>query len=93
MVQQLLTAVAATGAGSAVHTGGEPAAKGEDTGIVQAVITGTATVVLEGSLDNTNWVTITSFTASGGSGVLLWPYLRGNVTSRTSGNVTLMLSW
>lgn len=88
MVVTLLNAVQSTGTGNSEQIGGiGPAAA---TGVVQVVITGTATVALEGSLDGTNWFEITSVSSSGGQAVTAPVYVRGNVTSYSSGDVTLM---
>jgi hypothetical protein len=61
-------------------------------GIVQALLTGTATVALQGSLDGTNWVSLVDYSGNGADEVGLMPYVRGNVTSFTSGAVTLKLA-
>ena len=57
--------------------------------IVQAVITDTATVALEGSLDGTNWFPITSFSSSDLVEMSVPVWVRGNVTSYSAGTVTL----
>lgn len=60
--------------------------------IAQFVITGTATAKLEGSMDGTNWETIVSASASSAYADLpSFSSYRGNVTSWTSGTITLML--
>ncbi len=59
----------------------------------QAIITGTATVALQGSLDDVNWVTLRTSTASEGfSTKEPWAWVRANVTSYTSGAVTMIVA-
>lgn len=91
-----LNAVTATGAGTAVPLfagiGGQPRGyRRGDSAIVQVFLTGTATVALQGSSDNTNWVTLQSFTADGMVEVIPPLYLRGNVTARSSGAITMLI--
>lgn len=86
----LLSAVGATGAGTGTAFSDDVRAR-TASGIVQAIISATATVALEGSVNNSAWFTIISFTASGAQVVDLPPYVRGNVTAFTSGTVTLLL--
>lgn len=55
-------------------------------GVIQIVSTGAATVAIEGSLDNTNFVNLTTFTlgAAGTDYVVIdaaWAYVRANITS------------
>lgn len=101
----LLNAVAATGAGVAIH----PFAKDKS---FHAILTGTATVTVEGSNDPrviTNpsaavWIAIRdtgsnvagppviSFTATGGqSNNEPWRHIRANVTVFTSGTVSVFM--
>ncbi len=60
-------------------------------GIVQAIISVTSTVALQGSLDNSTWFTIKEFTASDASDVALTPFIRAKVTTYGSGSITVML--
>lgn len=82
----LLNAVVATGAGSGVPIDGVP---------FSVVVTGitTATVAVQGSLDGTNFVTIGSALTADGtvSSTTPYKYIRGNVTSYTSGTITAKL--
>jgi len=80
----LLSAVGATGASKAVQVdGGQPA-------FLQVSGITSATVVLQGSLDGTNWSTIgTALTADGMITVANAPkYLRANCTVYASGTIT-----
>jgi len=80
----LLSAVGATGASKAVQVdGGQPA-------FLQVSGITSATVVLQGSLDGTNWSTIgTALTADGMITVANAPkYLRANCTVYVSGTIT-----
>jgi streptogramin lyase len=89
-VTTLLSGVSATGAGAAVALSDESRRRAPQA-IVQAVISGTATVALEGSLDGTNWFSIYSWTEAGGQLVDVPSQVRGNVTAFTSGTVSLLL--
>jgi hypothetical protein len=82
----LLDAVSASGAGDAFEFGTRGPRAME--GIVQVIIGGTATVQIEGSLDGSNWFDIAEFTSSGASAITAPRYIRGNVTSHSSGDVT-----
>ena len=80
----LLSAVGATGASKAVQVdGGQPA-------FLQVSGITSATVVLQGSLDGTNWSTIgTALTADGLVTVANAPkYLRANCTVFVTGTIT-----
>jgi hypothetical protein len=80
----LLSAVGATGASKAVQVdGGQPA-------FLQVSGITSATVVLQGSLDGTNWSTIgTALTADGMITVANAPkYLRANCTVFVTGTIT-----
>ena len=80
----LLSAVGATGASKAVQVdGGQPA-------FLQVSGITSATVVLQGSLDGTNWSTLgTALTADGITTVANAPkYLRANCTVYVSGTIT-----
>lgn len=83
----LLNAAAATGAGAASTF--------KALNITyQAVVTGTATVEVQGSNDGTNWVQIANFTASGASTKAdAFKYVRANVTAYTSGAVTVIAGY
>lgn len=86
----LFTAKAATGAGSSVKVA-------VPTGVqnIPYVVRGTfvGTVVLEGSVDGTNWVAINgaSKTAPSADTVPAFPWMRANVTAYTSGSITVDL--
>ena len=80
----LLSAVGATGASKAVQVdGGQPA-------FLQVSGITSATVVLQGSLDGTNWSTLgTALTADGLVTVANAPkYLRANCTVFVTGTIT-----
>ena len=80
----LLSAVGATGASKAVQVdGGQPA-------FLQVSGITSATVVLQGSLDGTNWSTLgTALTADGLVTVANAPkYLRANCTVYVTGTIT-----
>jgi len=86
VVTTLLNAVSQAGAGSTVQP--DKTAR-----VYQITITGTATVAIEASCDDSNWVTLASVTASGGyESTAPWPYVRANVTSYTSGTVTVLMA-
>lgn len=89
-VTTLLSGVSATGAGSSFALSDESRRRAPQA-IVQAVISATATVALEGSVNGTNWFSIYSWTSSGGQLVDVPSYVRGNVTAYTSGTVSLLL--
>lgn len=59
--------------------------------VVQATITGTATVQLEGSLNNTDWIKVGEFSTSEGKVFTRLRYLRGRVSAYTSGTVSLYI--
>jgi hypothetical protein len=85
----LLSAVAATGASKAVQVdGGQPA-------FLQVSGITSATVVLQGSLDGTNWSTIgTALTADGLVTVANAPkYLRANCTVFVTGTITAKIMY
>ncbi len=80
----LLSAVTATGASTAIQIdGGQPV-------FMQVSGITSATVVLQGSLDGTNWATLGSaLTADGIVTIANAPkYLRANCTAYTSGTIT-----
>lgn len=87
IIDTLLSAVTATGASRSTRV---------DQHKASLVVTGitTATVHLEGSADNTNWVSLGSVTADGvvtkDNAV---PYLRANVTAYTSGTISAKLCY
>lgn len=78
--------VGATGAGTSVRI---RVPSGKDN--VPVVIRGitTATVKVEGSLDGTNWVELASKSADFAGVVPAFPYLRGNITAWTEGDITV----
>jgi hypothetical protein len=85
----LLSAVGATGASKAVQVdGGQPA-------FLQVSGITSATVVLQGSLDGTNWSTIgTALTADGMITVANAPtYLRANCTVFVTGTITAKIMY
>jgi hypothetical protein len=85
----LLSAVGATGASTAVQVDtGQPA-------FLQVSGITSATVVLQGSLDGTNWSTIgTALTANGIITVQNAPkYLRANCTVYVSGTITAKIMY
>jgi len=82
----LLDGAEATGAGDA-HDLIDPISPGA----VQAVIDGTATVKLQGSLNGSDWTDIATFTGNDAAAVDALRYVRGNVTEYTSGAVSLIL--
>lgn len=82
----LASAVATTGAQTAVAVDKGPVER-----VVQAIVSATGTVAIEGSFDgSTNWVSIYSFTASGAQLVALFPYMRANISANT-GAITVLL--
>ena len=85
----LLSAVGATGASKAVQVdGGQPA-------FLQVSGITSATVLLQGSLDGTNWSTLgTSLTADGIVTVANAPkYLRANCTVYVTGTITAKIMY
>lgn len=83
----LLNAVLVTGAGTAVQTFN---AQRAFYGSVAGTGSVTATILVQGSLDNSNWLTIATITLSGttsaSDGCVLegpWAYVRGNVSAMT----------
>lgn len=86
-VMTLLNGVTSTGASDSQLM---PAAK------VTFQVTGitTATVLLQGSHDDTNWVTLA--TATSDDGYVLtdpWKYIRVNVSVYTAGTITTTVGW
>ena len=87
IVVDLFDAVAATGISKLVSI------QAKDK-VLQVIMTGTATVVLAGSNDGVNWVTIGSVTASGKiSDSDPWLYSRAQITAYTSGVVSAFLAY
>lgn len=86
-VSNLLDGVTATGFSDSQLM---PAAK------VTFQITGitTATVLLQGSHEGTDWVTLATVTSDDGY-VLTdpWKYIRANVSAYTSGTISVTLGW
>lgn len=72
----------ATGAAVAIDV---PAGK-ENIPVVIRGIT-TATVLIEGSLDGTNWVQLLSKTADFAGVVTAFPFMRGHISAYTSGTI------
>jgi hypothetical protein len=90
-ILKLLDGADATGAGTEIDIASK-SRRVTPRGIVQAIISDTATAAIEGSLDGDTWFEIDSLTASGGTYVYFVPrYVRGNVTAFTSGTVDLLL--
>jgi len=97
--QTLLSAVGATGAGTAISMGGMAMCA------LQTVITSTATVTWQGTIDGSNWIAVAladlnstsraRATTTSTNGLYLFEpaagitSLRPNVTSWTSGTVTV----
>lgn len=83
----LLADAVATGAGTAYTT------EGYEESSAQAVVTGigTATVVIEGSIDGTTYLTLDTVTADGIITVPLLPHVRANVTAYTAGTINATL--
>ncbi len=101
MVSTLLSAVIATGAGASVEPHASKRvfqAKGDT-----SAGAGAATITVEGSNDNTSWVTLgtialtlgTTETNDGFASDAPWKYVRGNVTaiSGTNAKVSLYASY
>lgn len=89
-VNLLLDGVAATGASTTRNVQNYDAS---EYGIFQATISGTATVTIEGRLDRLHdWVVVDTFTASDASRITLFPEMRANVTSYSSGTVRASLA-
>ncbi len=93
-----IDAVTATGAGSTitlpmVHVDPDlPRGKlGQTTGRVLWQVQGitTATVAIQGSIDGTNWVTITSITSDDIVETIACPHMRANVTAYTAGTISV----
>ncbi len=81
----LLSAVGATGAGTAVTCNVRDK-------IAQVFGTFVGTVHLEGSMDGTNFITLGNLTVPGKiANSEPWKYVRGNVTAWTSGTITMLL--
>ena len=85
-----LSAVTTTGAGSSIEASD---ADGATVQITAASVTSGGTVLVQGSLDGSNWATLstTAVSASGTTGVSVtgrWAYLRTNVSARTDGTYT-----
>lgn len=84
----LMAAQNTTGAGPST-----PVRMIRDKRTFQVTITGTAVVALEGSNDGSNWVTLQSGISSsaGFEDDAPWNNVRANVTSYTSGTVTVVM--
>lgn len=83
----LLDAVTGTGAGTAYDSSHLLHKTFQSSG------TFVATVKIEGSLDNVNWAVLGDLSTSGSSLVInsLYKYVRGDVTARTSGSITIKM--
>lgn len=86
-LKTLLDGVTESGAGSSLATIGLQS-RASGMGIVQAVISDTATVKLQGWVKG-EWFEIATFSAGGAAVFEVPPFIRGNVTDYTSGSVTL----
>lgn len=86
IITKLLDGVAETG--PSVVYGGQSAR------VIQILITNTATVQMQVSVDGENWVSLgAAITSSGGyESEAPWPYTRANVTSYTSGTVSVWIA-
>lgn len=80
---KLIDAAEETGAGAAITLPADATVR------VHAIISGTATVKLQGSIDGTTWFDLYTATATEAFTSESWPYMRGNVTAYTSGTVTV----
>ncbi len=93
----ILDAVVTDGAGATFQPSNTK--NSGDMGVVQFQLTNTATVKLEGSLDNVNFIDVSNdFAATGsevndGERVALMPFMRANVTAHTSGTVSAWLEF
>ena len=67
---------------------------GQTARVFQILITDTATVQMEASVDAVNWVSLgAAITASGGyESEAPWPYMRARVSSYSSGAVTVWVA-
>jgi len=82
-------AAAATGAGTVAYPQNPLRL---DYGIFQVEITGTATVQMQGRVDeNFSWHTLETYTASGADKVAVFPHMRANISAYSSGEVTAVL--
>lgn len=85
----LLNQVTVAGAGASF----EAPARWSPASVAQFIITGVATVKLEGSLNGVNWVVIVSASASDAfADIPRFNHYRGNVTSISSGTATLLVA-
>lgn len=88
----LLGGVSANGSGTAVEL--PRRGQGQDEALVQVEITGTATVAIEGRLnDSLSWVSLTSVSANGLVPVAFVPHLRATVSGYSSGTVTAQVGY
>lgn len=92
-----LSAVTSTGAGTAVDLG--VAIQQPVMAVLASAVTTGGTIVLQGSLDNTNWYTIASGTISANGTTVVAAttptparYLRANLTVRTDGTYTALVA-
>jgi hypothetical protein len=85
MVTQFHNAASAGDAGSASV---QPSRQTREYGVYQVKITGVATIKVQGSNNNVDWVDIKSYSASGGDVVSLFAFMRSTITAYTSGAVS-----
>lgn len=92
IVQTLLNAVSATGAGDTV----EPVQEADSIRDLPYQIAGTfvGTVDIEVSLNGTDWFALVSTTAFPTAGTIpYFPYVRSNVSAYTSGSVSVWIGY
>lgn len=89
---QLLNAVTVAGAGTSYRPTRRQVFTPVESGVFQAIITGVASVNIEGSADGINWAQLANLTNSGIIAIQLCSWMRANVISYTSGTVTAFLS-
>ncbi len=90
----MLNAVSATGASDTMSF---PLMDVTYRKVWQVITTGTATIQIRGSCDGTNWVVLTTVTATGATNEGWidnepWPFMDANVSAYTSGTVTVHLA-
>lgn len=84
--ETLLDAVAATGASSTRPMGRLHK-------VFSIVISGTATVAIQGSAEGTTWHTLASSTTTAAyANAEAWPLIRASVTAYTSGTVSVFMA-
>jgi hypothetical protein len=90
----LLSGVVATGAGTAQDTGKFTRFTAQ---IIATSVTTGGTMAIQGSLDGTNWGNISSTAVSANGSTMVnfegaYPQVRGNLTARTDGTYTVLLT-